>query len=294
MKFLLLGHGGFIGSAINNSLKSNDSYEVVYLYEKINDESLDAVISNIEKIILEDGIDIIINSIAMANVDLCETERKSSKIINTKFVLKLVDAISKYNEVKLIHISSNAVYDGDNAPYSECSPEYPINYYGVCKLEADKYIQENLEKYSILRPITLYGKKECNQRHNPVTFYLEKILNNENLKLVDDNIVNMLHVDDFVLAVNRVIENNHVGLFNLSGDISECRYSLGLRICRLLEINTDIIEKVSGDMFVVAAKRPKDTSFDNGKMKDILNIKPRDLDSSILEIIEDVKCKNNM
>ncbi|HDY7922016.1 TPA: NAD(P)-dependent oxidoreductase [Vibrio vulnificus] len=293
MNILLLGHKGFIGSAINNSLKINSSNEINYLDAKIDSKNLETVICNIKNTINEKDIDVVINSIAMANVDLCETEKEVCKLVNTTFVIKLVDVINQNKKVKLIHISTNAVYDGENAPYSELTPEYPVNYYGICKLEADRYIQANLKNYTILRPITLYGKKESGQRHNPVTFYLEKILNNESLKLVDDNVVNMLHVYDFVLAINEVIANNHLGLFNLSGDVSECRYSLGLRICRLLGINSEIIEKVSGDTFVVAAKRPKNTSFNNNKMKTILNIKPRDLDSSILEIIDDVKCQNN-
>ncbi|WP_196588951.1 SDR family oxidoreductase [Aliivibrio fischeri] len=287
MNILLLGHNGFIGTAINNEFQQL-SYNVSYLNFKIDNNNLENVLSLISDTIINKKIDIVINSIAMANVDVCELRKEECELINTTFVINLVDLIIK-SKIKLLHISSNAVYDGECPPYSEGSLEQPVNYYGLCKLKADKYIQEHMNNFVILRPITLYGARDKNQRHNPVTFYLEKIINKEKLQLVDDNIVNMLHIDDFVLAVKKVIDNNLVGLFNLSGDISECRYSLGLRICRLLNVDEDSIERISGEFFSVPAKRPKNTSFNNEKMKGTLGIIPKELDSSLLEIIDNVK-----
>jgi len=284
---LLLGNTGFIGSVIKKHLIDKTN-----LYEMDNEllitsESIDNYISKIEDVLLVNNISILINSIAMANLDECETDQEKCKLINELFVTKLCDMLAFHPRIKLVHISTNAVYDGDNAPYSEADTCYPMNFYGRCKLKADEYIINKLSNYVIARPITVYGPKKIGQRDNPVTFYIRELLNNKSLTLVDDNIVNMIHVDDLAKAIELLSLDSHIGVFNLSGDHSECRYDLGIKIASLLNISLERVKKVSGSSFKMAAKRPYDTSFLNEKMKTELGINPRDINSSILEIINE-------
>ncbi len=49
---------------------------------------------------------------------------------------------------------------------------------------------------------------------NPVTFYIEKLMKGENINLVDDNYVNMLHVDDLALCLNKILKENSRATFN--------------------------------------------------------------------------------
>ncbi|ENI4486276.1 sugar nucleotide-binding protein [Vibrio fluvialis] len=284
-KILLLGSSGFIGNTVLHSLEEKCEVLTIDNRFEITDESIDDFISIINKCVNENGINTIINCIAMANLDQCELEKDKCKLINTTFVVKLVDNIKNKKNVKLVHISSNAVYDGLNAPYSEICHCEPVNFYGRCKLEADNYIAMNMGNYAIARPITVYGPKLETQRDNPVSFIIKKIIAKENLVLVDDNIVNMIHVDDLSSAINKLALEDYTGVFNLSGDISECRYDLGVRICRVMNVDLECIKKVSGSSFKTEAKRAYDTSFNNTKMKKELGIFPRNINDAINEIV---------
>lgn len=284
-KILLLGDTGFIGNTVLHSLQ--DKCEVITIKNgiEITDESIDDVMSIINKYVNDYSIDTIINCIAMANLDQCELEKDQCKLINTTFVIKLVNNIKTKKHIKLIHISTNAVYDGQNAPYSESCKCEPVNFYGHCKLEADNYIEMNLSNYAIARPITVYGPKLKTQRDNPVSFIIKRILSKEELVLVDDNIVNMIHVDDLSSAINKLSLEDYKGVFNLSGDISECRYELGVRICRIMNYDLSSVKKVSGSNFRTEAKRAYNTSFDNAKMKNELGIMPKNINDAIDEIV---------
>jgi dTDP-4-dehydrorhamnose reductase len=286
-KVLLLGQSGFVGNVVKEHMV--DKCSLLFMEKQLNVtlESIDKFIKNLEKKIDENKVEVLVNCIAKANLDDCETDRHNCLLINTILVKKIVDLLKVRSHIKFVHISTNAVYDGDNAPYSENDLCYPINYYGECKLEADLYVADNLDYFAIARPITVYGPKKNGQRDNPVTFCIRKLVNGESLTLVDDNIVNMIHVEDLSYAIEKLCLGDKIGIYNLAGDISECRYDLGVRITNILNISKDKIEKVSGAIFKVKAKRPINTAFSNEKMKSELGIIPRDFDCSIQDMIND-------
>ncbi|MCD9490700.1 sugar nucleotide-binding protein [Photobacterium phosphoreum] len=281
MNILMLGNNGFVGSVVQEKIKQNNNVYVVN--ENFDVTEKNETFNMLNRYVKEKNITCIINCIAMANLDDCEKEKELCKKINLEFVKCLCD-FSVNKKIYLIHISSNAVYDGNNAPYSETDIKNPVNYYGKCKAEADDYINNKASNFAIVRPITIYGSKNKNDRHNPVTYFVEKLINNESIKLVDDNIVNMVHVKDFADAVSFIIDNKLTGEFNISGDVSESRYDLGVRICNVLDIDLSLIEKVSGKDFIMLAERPNNTSFNNSKMKIELKIKPRSLDRTIMDV----------
>ena len=282
---LLLGESGFVGSVVYSSLHCVCNVYTLTQNKKITIDNVFEVTDDIFNSIEVNNIDVVINCIAMANLDQCENKKLDCKLVNTTFVTHIVDYL-KDKDIKLVHISSNAVYDGLNAPYSESSLREPINYYGLCKSKADTYIENNLNNYAIARPITVYGPRKIEQRDNPVSFIVKKILSGESFELVDDNIVNMIHVEDLSNAIKKLSLSDLKGVYNLSGNVSECRYDLGIRIAKIMGSDLNKINKVSGSSFKMAAKRPYDTSFDNKKMKEALNIEPKDIDIAISEMLD--------
>lgn len=291
MTVFILGSNGFVGSVLNKYLKAE--YKVVRISREVlpgfdiySEESLLKLIGIFKQ---EENEFTVINCIALANLDICEEKKAECEYINYIFVKKLVGILNEFSNSKLIHISSNAVYCGNKPLYTEKAKKEPINTYGHFKKCADEYVSSFSLDYCIARPITIYGEREQSDRHNPVTFILDKLANSEPLQLVDDNYVNMLYVGDFAKAITSIIRNNSKGEFNLSGNIIENRYELGLRICDVCGFPRDLISLVSGEHFPVKAKRPYNTSFDNFKMENELGIKITDLNNKIKEIYTSAK-----
>lgn len=79
------------------------------------------------------------------------------------------------HQVKLIHFSTDFVFDGTHSTISEKQNEKPISSYGSSKWLGDKWIEHCSSNYVIIRPIMVFGEKEEWQRHNFYT-WLEQAL----------------------------------------------------------------------------------------------------------------------
>jgi len=294
MKIIILGFNSFVGSAISNYFNSVNGVELIYVGRKesrlhkvvkfkvVNDLALlDNDVSSLIDGLDLDGDSILINCISMGDVDRCEIDKKDCDIQNYHFVKILYKHLKNNNFKKLIHFSTNAVYDGDNAPYREDSNCSPVNFYGCIKLKSDEFLLSKKDKkVMILRPITMYGRAPSDGRENPVSMIIKKLKAGKKIKLVNDVLVNILYVGDLVRAIEKLITVDFTGLINISGDKVYSRYDLGLEVAKLIGAKKDLIESVSSTEFTTVANRPLDTSFDNTLMKEI-GINTRTLEQTI-------------
>ena len=82
---------------------------------------------------MDENINAVINCAAYTAVDNAEEEIEMAERVNLTGVSNLVEALSKVNG-KLIHISTDYVFDGKNfRPYEELDPVRPIGIYGETK-----------------------------------------------------------------------------------------------------------------------------------------------------------------
>jgi dTDP-4-dehydrorhamnose reductase len=250
-------------------------------------ESRDISTNNIKKVIDNIKPNIIINCIGMGNVDLCETHQKKARLINYKFTKELIALTNKLN-VKLIQFSSSLIYDGKADCYTEDSIANPLSYYGRLKKEADKYIKENSSNYILIRPTTLFGIKEDFHRDNPVNFIVNKIANNENLYLIDDDLTNFLFIDDLIICINQLIISNVNGEFNIGGNESISRYELGLRIKSIMNRDSYNIRKTNSNEFKTVAIRPLNLILCNDKINGYIKLNITSLFVSLEKTINEI------
>lgn len=286
-KVLVLGSSSFTGHYICERMNSEFNIIKVNRSGEDSDLKFDAIhdhISVLEEAI--DGIDVVINCISNGDVDSCEKDPEFSKSINYDFVEKLCAMQKKYN-FHLIHFSSNAVYNGEEAPYSENSTANAINIYGEIKLKADQFIEQQLTKYTVLRPITMYGVRLGDQRHNPFSFFYEQLLQDKDIVAVDDVYTNMLHVEDLTKCVRSVVNSQIYGTYNISGDDVVNRFEFVSMIRALVPNSKSDIKRVTSDQFKTAAKRPRNTSFDNTAMKEVLGVYPENLNVILQSLVSE-------
>jgi len=294
MRIILLGYNSFVGIEISKYFISLKNVKLIYVgrkksslhktvkFEVVNDQ--EKLKKNISKLLIDLNLDsdcVLINCISLSNVDKCETNKEDCKFQNSLFVNYLYSNLKNHNFKKLIHLSTNAVYDGNNAPYNENSACKPVNYYGKTKLEADEFLLSfNDERVMVVRPITLYGKLVKGGRHNPVSLIINSIQKKQRIKLVNDVTVNILYVVDLIRAIEKLILIDFYGLINISGDEIFSRFSLGIKVAEILNNGLKLIEEVSSSEFKTVARRPLDTTFDNTLMKEI-GLYPRTLEQVI-------------
>ena len=129
-KILVLGGTGTLGKTLKKKKFFNKHFFP-------SSTKLDITnLNQLEKFIKKKGINLIINCAAIARMRVCERYKSKSFKVNVLGVKNLQTVIKKIDDrnIKLIHISSDAVYPSTIGNYSENSKLKPYNYYGRTKL----------------------------------------------------------------------------------------------------------------------------------------------------------------
>lgn len=286
---LILGSAGFVGKNLFDYLSNIDDFNIFgTIRSNITNESniIQFDVDNIDKlesILINKSIDIVINCIAMANVDQCNLNRDLSRKINYTFVKNLIEILNKQN-VKLINFSTNAVYSGDNPPYDENDKKTPKNIYGKDKQEADDLIEMLSNNFVIARVMTLFGKTDETSRSNPSDFIAKNLQSGNEIYLVSDVYNNFLYIKDLVKVISLIIKNDECGVFNISGNEIINRYEFGLIIAKSLNLDESLLISCTSDKFGMMASRAPNTSFDNRKVKLITNVNFMSIEQAIKDI----------
>ena len=146
---LLLGGTGTLGTKIKKSkLYPNLKYP---LKKELN--ILDK--NKIEKYLIRNNIDLIIHCAAIARLKECETNKAKAKQINITGTKNIVNAISKIKKLskkklKLVFISSDAVYPPSRGNNKENDRLGPYNFYGLTKVKGENLVKK-LDEFMIIR-----------------------------------------------------------------------------------------------------------------------------------------------
>jgi len=154
---LVTGANGQLGKTIEELFSEND---IGCDFTFITKNQLDITDEEIVKtFFINNKFDYCINCAAYTNVEQAEKTPEIAYKINANAVRILAETCKETNTV-FIHISTDYVFDGEKKePYTNEDLPNPINEYGKSKLLGEKYIQEILKRYFIIRTSWLYSKK---------------------------------------------------------------------------------------------------------------------------------------
>jgi len=278
---LVTGSNGQLGNSIR---KVSNEFDLYNLYYK-DKNKLD--VSNyilLEKYINDYEIDIIINCAAFTNVEAAEINREVSDKIN-HIALDNLSRICYENEIQLIHISTDFVFDGlKSVPYTELDNPNPINYYGLTKLNGErKMLNYDLNKSIIIRTSWLYSDLQ----NNFVSKILDKISFQENINVVDNEFGSPTNAKDLAITILTIIpnlKNNKTQVYHFSNTGMCSRYDLANEINKITEQGAIITPISNSD---ANAKRPKFSALDSTKIIRKFDLKIKNWKESLLDHIEE-------
>lgn len=215
--------------------------------------------------------DIIMNIAAYTNVDGCETEKELSWRVNVDAVKHFIIA-SRINSSKIIHISTDYVFDGKTGGYDENSKPNPLSYYGKGKLAAENALITSGVPNAIVRTMIIYGTGK-NLRLNFALWLIEKLKNNEPVTIVDDQFGQPTIVDDIALSLLRIVERDKSGIFHVSGSQYINRYDFALKLAEIFSFDKKLILPIKTSDLNQAAPRPMNSSFISLKTETELGVK---------------------
>ena len=225
---------------------------------------------------------IIINCAAMTNVDLCEQNKSLCYDVNVNGLKNLIRN-SDIN-TKIIHISTDYVYDGNSNLYEEKSIPNPINYYGKTKLEAENILIGSRRSYIIIRPNTLYSLKG----ENFFTWVYNSLTNNRKINVVDDQVSNPSFVPSLASSIIDIILMDGEGLYHHGSKDNITRYDFAIAIAKKFNFNDDLIKKTNTKTLNQVASRPLCSILDCSKIENDFNIEMSYLDECLDNIYRNI------
>ena len=254
MKILITGAYGMLGSDLREVLKD---------HELLATGSKDLDITDNKKVldfVRKNSPEIIINAAAYTAVDDCEVNYDDAYAVNAIGPKNLAIAACEL-DIPLVHISTDYVFDGSKrTPLSEDDKLGPQSAYGKTKLEGEKFIQENCEKYFILRTAWLYGVNGGNF----VSTMLNLSKEHDQLTVVNDQVGSPTFSLDLAKAISELLDSDKYGIYHLTNQ-GECSwYEFSLEIFKAAGIDVKV-RPVTTDEFPRPATRPSYSVLSNGK-----------------------------
>ena len=290
MKILGTGLTGLVGSRVVELLGDKYQFENISRSVGIDVENKDAVLSKIKT----SDAQIVLHLAAKTDVDGCEKDKVLGQSgeawkINVEGTRNIADACSQTNK-KLIYISTDFVFDGENPPvdgYAEEDTPNPINWYAQTKYEGEKIVQELKTPWIIAR--IAYPYRASFVKLDFFRAILQRLQKGETVLGVSDNIFNPTFIDDVALALDVLTNNNSQGIFHVVGDQSLTPHEAALLIAKTFSLDQNLISKTTGaEFFKDRAKRSFQLRLKNDKIEK-LGVRMKTFEEGLREIKSQIK-----
>lgn len=269
---LVVGSGGQLGQEIKNWYKVHDKNNAYHFASYECDNFIDITdYDSLKKFVDKMHLDYIVNCAAYTNVDGAEDDYDGAYAVNVKGVENLAK-ICKEKDIKLIHISTDYVFDGNaTKPYKPTDETNPISNYGKTKLLGEQAIREIGCDALIIRTAWLYST----YGKNFVKKMIELFETTETVKVVDDQTGSPTNAYDLAVFILKVISDekfrNETVHFTNDGvitwyDFAKKIYEYAIGFGNSLKCKEVIPCK--SDEFKTKAKRPTFSVLDTSEIKD--------------------------
>ena len=265
-KILVTGANGQLGSELNVLSKNYSQFEWVFT----DRNELD--LCNLENLASELSIInpyYIINCAAHTAVDRAEAEVELSDILNHQAV-GILAKWSQSNDSKLIHVSTDYVFDGTAAnALTELATTGPINVYGVTKLAGEKTCMDENPSAIIIRTSWVYSSFGANFVKTMSRLMQER----DSLNVVNDQIGSPTYAADLAQAIMTIITHNHwqAGIYHFSNEGEISWYEFALAIQEIGGFDC-VIGGIPSSAYPTPAKRPQYSLLDKTKIKQTFGV----------------------
>lgn len=257
MKILITGANGMLAKAV---IKRFKEHELILT----DVDELDITnLSEVEDFVKINKPEVIINCAAYTAVDKAESEPELARKINVKGPYNLAVMSNKYG-ARLVHISTDYVFGGDldiSKSYKEDDSKNPVTVYGKTKLEGEKAITENCNKYYIFRTAWLYGDGK-----NFVRTMIKAGKERDEVTVVNDQHGSPTYTVDLANVIYEAIEKNiRSGIYHVTNIGFTTWYKFTKEIYSLVDLKCKV-RPVTSEEYVTPAKRPKNSQMSKEKI----------------------------
>ncbi len=274
-RLLITGASGLLGA--NLVLTAHEAYEVMAVYHRhpielkgVQSESADlSQPGRAEELFDRFQPDWVIHCAADTSIDELEDDPDRAFRMNRDMAANVAEA-SKKTGAKLVHISTDAVFDGREGPYREGDPTEPVNVYGKSKLAGEQAVQALCPEALIIRT-NIFGWN-AQSKTSLAEWFLEQLEAGNTCPGLTDIDFSPLLVNDLAILILLMLAEDLSGVFHVPGADCISKYDFGIHLANLFGFDTDQIVPTVSDDVGFKALRPARACLVGDKIKHSLGI----------------------
>ncbi|HMD90240.1 MAG TPA: SDR family oxidoreductase [Anaerolineaceae bacterium] len=260
-RILVTGCSGLLG--LNLALQACDRHTVIGVVQQHSLDGapfatlrLDLSMPHVLETLL-DGTkpDLVINCAALADLDVCEANQQLAYRLNAVVPGELAEITAK-RDIGLVHISTDAVFDGQRGDYSEEDQPNPINVYARTKLTGEMAVASANPKALIAR-VNFYGWSLFGKRSLAEWFFNNLSAGNQ-VNGFTDVFFGPLLVNDLADLLLEMAEKQLQGLYHTVSPAYLSKYDFGRLLARQFGLDEHLIQPTSwktGGLLAVRASK---------------------------------------
>lgn len=264
MVYFIAGGSGLVGRCLIDLFENKNIPYIASYYSRVCKKGIKVDFGNkidIDDVLKKNNITVCINCIVQRQTDICEKNWAETKKINIDYAANLAE-ICASNNILLIHISTDYIFDGKNQPNDINSQPNPLQNYGISKLISELRVKSFKGRYCIIRVPVLYWEKIHNLDECALTLIGKKVLNHIELFEEDnDSIRRPVYIPDLCNFILNCIINNLEGIYHYFNPHTKLtKYEILQKISSNLNKSISHVKPSSATAFNFA-DRPYDTQL---------------------------------
>lgn len=217
----------------------------------------------IEKLVEEIKPEVILHCAAMANVDDCEKRPQDAQRVNADLPGEIA-GVAKKHTIKMVHISTDAVFDGQMGNYTETEEPKPLSVYARTKREGELAVL-SANPQALVARVNFYGWSISGTR-SLAEFFVNNLSEGKEVKGFTDILFCPMMVLDLAATLVEAVEKDLTGLYHMVGPKSMSKYQFGVAIARQFGFTESLVHPASVTDGGLTAARSPNLTLSTGKL----------------------------
>ena len=259
MRILVTGVKGQLGYDVVNELEKRGHTAIGVDIDEMDITDAEAV----DRVITEADVEAVIHCAAYTAVDAAEENLELCRRVNAAGTENIAKVCKKL-DLKMVYISTDYVFDGEGErPWEPDDRRDPLNAYGIGKYEGELAVEENLEKYFIIRIAWVFGVNG----KNFIKTMLKLGETRDEVSVVNDQIGSPTYTYDLARLIVDMVETEKYGRYHATNEGFCSWYEFACEIFRQAGMNVKV-NPVTSDEFPAKAKRPHNSRMSKEKLSE--------------------------
>ncbi len=221
----------------------------------------------VERLLDASTPDVVIHCAALTEIDECESQPERAMRMNALLPEKLAQETARRG-VELVHISTDAVFDGSRGDYTEEDTPNPINVYARTKLEGERRVAQ-ADPNALIARVNFFGWSWSGKRSLAEWFY-NHLKAGEAVKGFQDVLFSPLLVTDLAEVLLELATAEQNGVYHVVSPEPICKYDFGRMLARQFGLDENLITPTSYQPTDLRAVRSRSLNLRSVRLPQVL------------------------